>query len=137
MIQETTPTPQQHDTPTVLIVDDEQLMRGVLTDLLQEGGLQTIPAASIDEAKAWLKTGTVIDLVFDDIRMPSADSFALAHWIHDNCPGLPLILANGHGGQIDGTQIPNDTHVLHKPCDFEMIVTTIRETIAHAQAPKA
>jgi DNA-binding NtrC family response regulator len=134
MIQEPVLTPWSHEAPTVLLVDDEFLMREVLTDILEEGGLHTIPVASIDEAKAWLKAGAAIDLVFDGIRMPAAESFALARWIHENRPGMPLILANGYGNHAHDAPELHDTQFLRKPCNFETIVTTIRQTIACAQA---
>lgn len=134
MPPQSTPPSCSRNTPIVLVVDDEYLMRGVLTDILQEEGLATIPAASIDEAKAWLRTGAVIDLVFDDTRMPADDSFALAHWMHENRPGTPLIVANGYGGQVNGIPELQDTRILRKPCNFETIVAAIREAIAHARA---
>lgn len=128
---------RRHDAPTVLVVDDEFLMRGVLTEILQDSGFRVLAAASADDAIALLNGQDVIDLVFSDIKMPGPDGFSLARWVHQNKPGMPVILASGYSGKTNMAAELREAEFLRKPCDFEMIVTKIRETIARKQTCRA
>jgi CheY-like chemotaxis protein len=75
-------------TPTILVVEDEFLIRAMLSDYLQECGFKVLEASSGDEAVAIIENvDVVIDLVLTDIRMPGAmDGFGLAQWVRTNRP---------------------------------------------------
>lgn len=91
----TFPDPKER-TPTLLIVDDEALIRAALSDYLQDCGYKVLEASTADDAILIIeKSNVIIDLVFSDVRMPgSMDGFGLARWIRANPPGLPLILTS-------------------------------------------
>ena len=67
--------------PSVLIVDDEFLIRIALSDFLQECGFKTLEATSAERAVAVLETQEfVIDVVLTDVRMPGEmNGFGLAY----------------------------------------------------------
>jgi DNA-binding NtrC family response regulator len=113
-------------------VDDEFLMRAVLGEILQDNGFRTIAVASAEEAIAHLTGSAHIDLVFSDIKMPGLDGFTLARWIHFNRPDMPVILASGYPGKTNMAAELCRAEFLRKPCDFDLIVTKIRETIARS-----
>jgi DNA-binding NtrC family response regulator len=121
---------RRKDRHTVLVVDDEFLMRGVLVEILQDSGFDTIAAASAEEAMTCLTGPAHVDLVFSDIKMPGIDGFTLARWIHLNHPDMPVILVSGYPGKANMAAELCQAEFLRKPCDFELIVTKIRETIA-------
>ena len=75
-------------TPTVLVVEDEFLIRAMLSDYLQECGFKVLEGSTADEAVAIIENVDVpIDLVLTDIRMPgSMDGFGLARWVRANRP---------------------------------------------------
>ena len=83
--------------PTILVVDDEFLIRAFLSDHLQECGFKVLEAVSADEALQIIENDEFsVDLVLTDIRMPGTmDGFGLARWLHTNRPGLPVILTSG------------------------------------------
>jgi CheY-like chemotaxis protein len=85
--------------PTVLVVEDELLLRQTVADYLGECGYCVIEAADGDKAREMLDGGATIDLVFSDVRMPGQmDGLALAQWIRQHRPSIPVILTSGYAG---------------------------------------
>jgi DNA-binding NtrC family response regulator len=127
----------RQDRPTILLVDDAFLMRGVLGEILEDSGWHAVRAASGEEAMAHLRGPEQIDQVFSDIKMPGISGFALARWIHENRPDIPVILAGGTIGKANSAADLCGAELLHKPCNFDSIVTRIRETLARRLALQA
>ena len=122
---------ESHHRPTVLVVDDEPTIRAFLCDYLNQAGLHAITATSGDEATYTLKADNAIDLVFSDVHMPgSLDGYALARWIMDNRPGLPVLLASGDLGQLKPLQELSGAEIVPKPYDFDMVVRKIRAALS-------
>jgi DNA-binding NtrC family response regulator len=123
------------DRPTILLVDDAFLMRSVLAEILEDNGLHAVPAASDEEAIAHLRSPEQIDLVFSDLKAPGESGFALARWIHENRPDIPVILAGGYYAGKTGTAAQScGAAFLHRPCNFDSIVASIREALARKPA---
>ena len=112
----------------VLVVDDEYLMRGVLSEILRDCGFHVIAAASAEEAIQFLSKLVHIDVVFSDIKMPDMDGFELARWVHANKPDIPVILASGYSGKTSMAADLCGAQFIKKPYDFDNIVHQIRET---------
>jgi DNA-binding NtrC family response regulator len=122
----------------VLIVDDEPAIRAVLGEYLRECGFVTVVAADAADAIRKIKMGVAIDLVFSDVRMPGdLDGYGLAHWIMDNRPDLPVILATGDVGKATALAQLGTVETLAKPYDFNVAAKTIRETIARHRQKRA
>ena len=119
-------------TPTILVVDDEVLIRMALSDCLQDCGYKVLEAANADEAVAVLEQGHAeIDLVFSDIRMPGTmDGFGLVKWIRQNRKGLPVLLTSGDSKRSDLTQqLGAEEPFFAKPYDTQMVLAQIRQSI--------
>jgi CheY-like chemotaxis protein len=82
---------------TVLVVEDEVLIRWVIAEHLRDCGYRVIEAGSGDEAIEILRrTALTIDVVFSDVRMPgSTDGFALAQWVRAQRPAIRVVLTSG------------------------------------------
>ena len=81
----------------ILVVEDEFLIRTMVSDALRDAGLAVVEAADADEAMRVLQSGVAIDLVFSDVRMPgSLDGLALLENCDELFPNLPVILTSGH-----------------------------------------
>jgi CheY-like chemotaxis protein len=80
---------------TILVVDDEILIRLVIAEYLRDCGYKVIEAAHADEALLVLgQSERSIDVVFTDVEMPgSMDGFALARWVRAKRPDVDVILA--------------------------------------------
>ena len=82
--------------PTVLVVEDEVLIRLHAVDSLTDAGFNVIEAADAAQAIEVLKTCDAVDLVFTDITLPGdLDGFGLVKWIRTQNPSLPIILTSG------------------------------------------
>lgn len=122
------PDPEER-TPTILIVEDETLIRIALSDYLQECGFKILEAAHADEAVKILEHAHVaIDLVFSDVVMPgSMDGFALARWVRTNRPGLPVMLTSGDVRKADcARELCEREQFLSKPYDLARLVARMR-----------
>ena len=126
------PVPSQHrlDGMTVMVVDDDEEVRNVLTTLLSDEGATVMSAVSAREALALL-TVTPVDLVLSDIGMPDMDGYALARAIRALAPGeaaidaatsLVALTAFSRSGDIQRALDAGFNHHLAKPVDFEKLV---------------
>ena len=119
-------------TPTILVVDDEALIRAMLSDYLQECGFKVLEGSTADEAILIIeKSDVIIDLVFSDVSMPgSMDGFGLAHWIHTNRPGLPIILTSGDAKKASSAKkLCESEPFMAKPYELSVVVARIRASI--------
>jgi CheY-like chemotaxis protein len=80
---------------TVLVLDDEVLVRTPIAQYLRECGYRALEAANIDEAMTVLQKPDIqVDVVLSDIELPgSMNGFAFAQWIRSVRPGLEVVLA--------------------------------------------
>ena len=116
--------------PTVLIVDDEAVIRGFLYDYLSECGFNVLTVESGDEAVRALENNSAIDLVFSDVRMPGhIDGFGLARWVLAHKPGLPILLTSGDLGKINATRELAGIEIVPKPYDFDMVARKIHAAL--------
>ena len=111
---------------TVLVVEDELLVRWAITDHLQDCGFKVLGAANADEAiEALERYEGIVHLVFSDVQMPgSMDGFGLAAWVRKHRPGTAVILTSGHAQAKDVAQELCDHigEIVRKPYDFDALV---------------
>jgi CheY-like chemotaxis protein len=122
---------------TILLVEDEELLRLSLADYLRECGFEVVEACSGDEAVAKLRsTQDPIDLVFSDIQMPGAlDGIGLAQWIKQARPGIPVVLASGDAQKSEAAKLLCECEPFFaKPYDFAAITGQFRQMIKAAAA---
>lgn len=117
---------------TILVVEDDVLVRMPIAQYLRDCGYRVIEAVSADEAMAVLLHQEVaIDIVFSDIEMPgSVDGFGLARWIRDHRPGLDVILAGTLPRTIDAAKELCEAGSLPKPYDAQTVHNHIRRLLA-------
>jgi CheY-like chemotaxis protein len=81
---------------TILVLEDEVLVRMAVADDLMSAGFHVIQAASADEALRLLLSPAHVDLVLTDINMPgSFDGLALAAGVRATWPALKIIVLSG------------------------------------------
>jgi CheY-like chemotaxis protein len=81
---------------TILVVEDDVLVRLMITAELRERGFAVIEAATADEAIAILQSLVAVDLVFTDVQMPGRiDGLGLTAFVREQRPQLKLILTSG------------------------------------------
>ncbi|KTD99949.1 hypothetical protein ATE68_05715 [Sphingopyxis sp. H038] len=85
------------DAQTILVVEDEFLIRFMLADSLRDVGYQVLEAADGDEGFDILSSGKVVDLIVTDVRMPGeVDGMELTRRSKLLAPGRPVIVCSAH-----------------------------------------
>jgi CheY-like chemotaxis protein len=127
---------QQSDAATILVVEDEVLVRLVIAEYLRECGYKVHEAAHADEAIAVLQAPEVtVDIVFSDVIMPGTmDGFGLSQWVRDNRPGVEVILTSGIDRSADiAGMLCEAGPLLEKPYEPHRVVDRIKQLIAKTQ----
>ena len=114
--------------PTVLVVEDEVLIRLMIAEYLREFGYRVLEARNGEEAKRILGNGNDVGVVFSDVRMPgSIDGLALARWISHNMPKVGVLLTSAHMGPADVAEAePAARTLLRKPYTPNEVLQRIR-----------
>jgi putative nucleotidyltransferase with HDIG domain len=76
----------------ILVVDDEESVRGVVAALLEHSGYAATITQSAEEAMARLQQDPDYDLVLSDIMMPGTDGLTLLDQICTDHPGMPVVM---------------------------------------------
>ncbi|HEY7219314.1 MAG TPA: sigma-54 dependent transcriptional regulator [Candidatus Binatia bacterium] len=82
--------------PTILVVDDEEIIRQQLERLYVAGGFKVAACASGEEALKRLESED-IDLIITDIRLPGMTGIELTKCVHELYADVPVIVITGYG----------------------------------------
>jgi two-component sensor histidine kinase/CheY-like chemotaxis protein len=113
--------------PTVLIVEDEMMLRMRAVDIVEDAGFTPLEAINADDALAILESRSDIELLFTDIQMPgSMDGLKLAHAVHERWPLIKIMIVSG---QLKLTDIdkPVDSRFFGKPLDVKHMVAQMQD----------
>jgi DNA-binding NtrC family response regulator len=121
---------------TLLIVEDDDAIRGCLTEGLGMAGYRVIAVKTTTEALPELKSDRPIDLAIIDINMPFGHphGFALGPMARFHRPGLPLIFISGHPDLAGADEPPEGTRVLLKPVRLQELLEMVGAEIAALNA---
>jgi CheY-like chemotaxis protein len=110
--------------PTILVVEDEVLIRLMISDHLRSDGFAVIEAASADEALKILQSSAPVHLLFTDVRMPGpVDGLALMEHARTMKPDLKIIVTSGHAAAGRLRDIADD--FFSKPYDLARVSARI------------
>ncbi|MFL5471410.1 MAG: response regulator [Gemmatimonadales bacterium] len=121
------PLPVQPYLHTVLVVDDEEVMRALLIRTMEFEHYRVYSAADGVEALAILEQNSPIDVVIADVSMPRMDGRQLALELARRLPHMPVVLISGvylHGG----SDLPGP--VLPKPFTPMALAARVREVLS-------
>jgi response regulator RpfG family c-di-GMP phosphodiesterase len=116
-----------HDTPRILVVDDEQVIREILADFLSMEGFWVRTAEDGSAALVELSRNQY-DLVLSDLKMPNMGGLELLKAISEHTPNVITIIMTGFGTvetAIDAMKKGAYDYIL-KPFKVEEVVHTIR-----------
>ena len=100
---------------TVLVVEDEVLIRMLAADSLADSGYNVLEAGDAVEALKILESHGDIDVLFTDVNMPGPmDGLDLARLLQDRCPDIGLVVTSGRGTP-DPARLPMSSLYLAKP----------------------
>ncbi|KZD06343.1 hypothetical protein AUP43_10890 [Oceanibaculum pacificum] len=113
---------------TVLLCEDDMLIRMSTAEILQAGGMIVLEAGSAREALDMLAAQPV-DILVTDVSLPDMSGPVLATQMREMAPGLPLIFATGHRNAPGLDAFP-DAAVMIKPYDDAELLSRIRQACA-------
>jgi two-component system, response regulator PdtaR len=115
--------------PTVLLVEDEVLIRLMLADELRGRGLQVLEASNADEAAIILESSLPVHLLFTDIHMPGRmDGVALAKFAQARFPQVKVMI--GSSRQPDQPVRDLADAFLSKPYDLDDVMAQVGRLLA-------
>jgi CheY-like chemotaxis protein len=118
--------------PTVLIVEDELLLRMDAVDMVGAAGFEAIEAGTADEAIEILEARPDISVVFTDIQIPgSMDGLKLAGAIRGRWPPIKIVATSGRL-HVRETDLPEGGRFLPKPYSSKEITGVLRELMGGA-----
>jgi CheY-like chemotaxis protein len=115
---------------TVLVVEDDEVLRMCATEVVADAGFSSVEAANADEAFAILENRSDIALLFTDIQMPgSMDGLDLARTVHDRWPAIKIILVSGRVKPSEHER-PVNSRFFQKPFAMKQMIEGLQEMIS-------
>lgn len=112
---------------TVIVVEDEPLIRVDTAIMLEEAGFDVLEAANADEAIPILEATPSIWAIFTDVDMPgSMDGIRLAHAVKDRWPPVHIFVTSGHR-MVETADLPGGGRFFAKPYDQTAVIAAFRE----------
>ena len=129
--------PLSHGSETIMVVEDDALVRNFVTAQLQSLGYRTLAAADGPAAMAMIENGEPFDLLFTDVIMPGGmTGRQLAEEVAKRRPGLKVLYTSGytdnaivHQGRLDPGVL-----LLTKPYRKSQLADTIRRALSGGAA---
>ncbi|WP_156362779.1 PAS domain-containing protein [Rubellimicrobium mesophilum] len=118
---------------TVLLVDDEDLVRATAADMLADLGYGVVEASSAEEALRRLEAGPPPDLLLTDHLMPGLTGTELARIARSRDPGLPVLVISGYA---DAEGIDPDLPRLAKPYRRSDLAASLAGLVRPAAPPR-
>jgi DNA-binding response OmpR family regulator len=112
--------------PTLLVVDDDEVVRDLLRDYFSQHGFDVHLAANGGEARERLRQQAP-ELVFLDVGLPDEDGLSLARFIREQLD-VPIVMVSGAGEPLDriiGLEVGADDYVT-KPFDTRELLARVK-----------
>jgi signal transduction histidine kinase len=115
---------------TVLVVEDEDLLREVTKRILEKHGYAVLACSSGPEAIELVRHHeSDVDLLLTDVFMPKMLGTEVAQKIHDLIPELRILYMSGYAQPVLGSTLDNDVALLEKPYSEDQLLKKVRDSI--------
>ncbi len=115
----------------ILVVDDEETIREIVSSMLRSAQYQTCQASSGMEALSLLDSGQEFDLLLSDLMMAEMDGIALLERAKERFPATPVVMVTAvHDIQVALQALRNGAYdYLLKPFEREQLLNTVRRAL--------
>jgi CheY-like chemotaxis protein len=120
---------------TILLVEDDEMVRGMTAKMLRVIGCQVIAYGNPQEALANCERGQVsVDLLISDVVMPGMNGSELCDRIMKVCPTIKVLFMSGYGSDIVHHHgvLSEGVHFLQKPFSKRELIRAIRQAIGES-----
>jgi CheY-like chemotaxis protein len=115
---------------TILLVDDEEGVRKLVSAVLQSNGYTVLEAANGAAALAvFEKNEHKIDMVLTDVVMPQMTGFELGEHLNEHSPELKILYMSGYRDNATGAAGSRVRPFLHKPFTPDVLLGKVREVL--------
>lgn len=126
-------TPPKHAGVTILLVEDDEIMRGLTRQLLEEHGYAVVEADDGRSAAAWMESHPVsrIDLLLTDVVMRHVSGPELAERLNKGNPSLKVVYMSGYTGELMANRevLKAGVTLLEKPFSRAALLNTIHQAL--------
>jgi DNA-binding response OmpR family regulator len=122
--------------PSLLVVDDEPELRGLLAEYFSRHGFAVGTAADAAEARVRIHA-TRPDLAVLDINMPGENGLSLARWLREAHPGVAIVMLTTASEPVDrivGLELGADDYV-SKPYELRELLARVRAVLRRSRQP--
>ncbi len=133
--------PLQTGTETILLADDDDMVRDATCAMLELGGYRVLQACNGDEAIALFDSHREqIDIVVLDVVMPNTGGGAVSAHIEEIAPGMPILFASGYSEAVLHTDFVLDrgVNLIQKPFQQAELLDRVRTLLdTQKECPEA
>lgn len=115
--------------PSILVLEDDEIIRSLMVDVLEEFGAQVISFPSADEGMIFLeRSSDPVDLIVSDIQMPGLlNGYDLSRVVAHRWPSLPMVLTSGNTAMA--AQLGSTVRFLPKPWSTECLLDCVQQAL--------
>lgn len=115
---------------TILVVEDEVLIRLAICDFLRGCGYRVLEASTGEEAQVVFRSGEAIEILFSDVELGRGmNGFALATWVRETYPGVRVLLTSGVARMAEEAGHLCDGPFLSKPYSHQDLAKQIADLL--------
>jgi PAS domain S-box-containing protein len=117
---------------TVLVVEDEPVVRGVILEMLGEQGYKTLAANDGPSGLNVLRGGARIDLLITDVGLPGMNGRQLADQARETRPGLKILFITGYAENVAMSEgfLQPGMEMITKPFDLDNLSQRVRNMVS-------
>ncbi len=127
--------PPHQGSGTILLVEDEEIVRSMVQSLLEPQGYTVLPAASAEEAMELLDAaGDEPDAMLTDIVLPGRSGLQLADEVKERFPGIRILFMSGYADTAAHHEgwVASARNFLQKPFSPNELLIKLGEVLSHA-----
>ena len=122
---------QRRGNETILLIEDEIVVRKITQEILESSGYQVIEAAHEEEALAICENNHNIHLLLTDIVMPKISGYELAEKLLNTNPQMRVLFTSGYSenSKIKEGLVNSNKNFIHKPFTPESLLSKVRAVL--------
>jgi len=110
---------------TILVIEDDAIIRELISDTLADSGLQPLTAPDGQAGLALLQATPDIGLLVTDIRLPGINGHQVAAAAQALHPDIKILFISGLGARDDSPTLPPNAVMMTKPFTLQDLATRI------------
>ena len=115
--------------PSILVLEDDEIIRSLMVDVLEEFGATVTSFPSADEGMIYLeREDEPVDLIVTDVQMPGLlNGYDLSRVVSHRWPSVPVLLTSGNMGIA--AQLGGSVRFLPKPWSTEHLLECVKTAL--------